>query len=168
MKIQINHWILCARIRTYVCMYMCVYIYIFCSCLQIQRSGFDSRHYQIFWEVGLERGPLSLVSTTEELLERKSSGFSLENQDYECRDPLCWPRGTPLSAKVGTNLADKRSVQFAPRLKPQLFIYYIASINSLWRGVWLGSHLFPTHHSFYCTLQSSGAQSFTPHTKLSH
>jgi hypothetical protein len=29
-----------------------------CSWLQIQRSGFVSRHYQIFWEgVGLERGP---------------------------------------------------------------------------------------------------------------
>jgi hypothetical protein len=33
--------------------------------------GFDSRFYQIFWEVvGLERGPLSLVRITEELLER--------------------------------------------------------------------------------------------------
>jgi hypothetical protein len=32
----------------------------------------DSRHYQIFWEVvGLERGPLSLMSTIEELLDRK-------------------------------------------------------------------------------------------------
>jgi hypothetical protein len=42
------------------------------SWLQIHRSGFDSRRYQIFWEVvGLERGPLDLVSTTEELLERK-------------------------------------------------------------------------------------------------
>jgi hypothetical protein len=42
------------------------------SCLQIQRSGFDSRHYQIFWEVvGLELGSLTLVSTVEELLERK-------------------------------------------------------------------------------------------------
>jgi hypothetical protein len=40
--------------------------------LQIRRSGFDSRRYQIFWEVvGLERGPLSLVSTIEELLGRK-------------------------------------------------------------------------------------------------
>jgi hypothetical protein len=40
------------------------------SWLQIQTSGFDS--YQIFWEVVcLERGPLSLVSTTEELLGRK-------------------------------------------------------------------------------------------------
>jgi hypothetical protein len=37
--------------------------------------GFDSRCYQIFWEVvGLERGPLSLVNITEELFERKSSG----------------------------------------------------------------------------------------------
>jgi hypothetical protein len=36
------------------------------SWLQIQRSGFDSRHYQIFWEaVGLEQGPLRLVSTTD-------------------------------------------------------------------------------------------------------
>jgi hypothetical protein len=42
------------------------------SWLQIQRSGFDSRGYQIFLEVvGLERIPLSLVSTTEELLGRK-------------------------------------------------------------------------------------------------
>jgi hypothetical protein len=40
--------------------------------LQIQRSEFDSQLYYIIWEVvGLERGPLSLVSTTEGLLERK-------------------------------------------------------------------------------------------------
>jgi hypothetical protein len=43
--------------------------------------GFDSRHYQIFGEVvGLERGPLSLVRITEELLEWKSSGSGLENR----------------------------------------------------------------------------------------
>jgi hypothetical protein len=42
------------------------------SWLQIQRPGFDFQRYQIFCEVvGLERDPLSLVSTTEELLERK-------------------------------------------------------------------------------------------------
>jgi hypothetical protein len=36
---------------------------------------FDSRGYQIIWEVVcLERGPVSLVSITEELLEWKSSG----------------------------------------------------------------------------------------------
>jgi hypothetical protein len=42
------------------------------SWLQIRRPGFDSRHYQKKDKlVGLERGPLSLVSTTEELLDRK-------------------------------------------------------------------------------------------------
>jgi hypothetical protein len=30
--------------------------------------------------VGLERGPLSLVSTIEELLERNGSGFGLETE----------------------------------------------------------------------------------------
>jgi hypothetical protein len=36
---------------------------------------FDSLGYQTFWEVlGLEQGPLSLVRTTEELLEWKSGG----------------------------------------------------------------------------------------------
>jgi hypothetical protein len=44
--------------------------------------GFDSRPYQIFWQVrGLERGPLSLVITTEELIEKRSSGSGLENRD---------------------------------------------------------------------------------------
>jgi hypothetical protein len=53
-----------------------------------QRSGFDSRRYQIFrGVVGLERDPLSLVSTTEELLGKKSSGSCLENREYDRRDP---------------------------------------------------------------------------------
>jgi hypothetical protein len=38
--------------------------------------------------VGLERGPLSLVSITEELLERRSSGSGLESRDYGSKDPL--------------------------------------------------------------------------------
>jgi hypothetical protein len=37
--------------------------------------------------VGMERGPLSLVSTIEEVLGRKSSGSGLENRDYGRRDP---------------------------------------------------------------------------------
>jgi hypothetical protein len=41
------------------------------SWLQIRRPGFNSRHYQKKKVLGLERGPLSLVSTTEGLLERK-------------------------------------------------------------------------------------------------
>jgi hypothetical protein len=58
--------------------------------------------------MSLERGPLSLVSRTEELLERKSSGSGLENREYGRRDPSSWPGGTPLSSKFGTNFADKR------------------------------------------------------------
>jgi hypothetical protein len=41
------------------------------SLLQIRRPGFDSLHYQKKKVVGLERGPLSPMSTTEELLDRK-------------------------------------------------------------------------------------------------
>jgi hypothetical protein len=69
--------------------------------LQIQRSGFQSRRCQIFWEViGLERGPLSLVSTVEELLGRKSSGSGPENQDYGCRDSSRWPSDTLYQQKL--------------------------------------------------------------------
>jgi hypothetical protein len=40
------------------------------SWLRIRRPGFDFQHYKKK-VVGLERGPLSLVSTSEERLDRK-------------------------------------------------------------------------------------------------
>jgi hypothetical protein len=65
------------------------------SWLLVQRSGFDSRCYLIFWKVVcLERSPLSLVSTIEELPERKGSGSGLKYRDYDRRDQSRWPRGT--------------------------------------------------------------------------
>jgi hypothetical protein len=71
------------------------------SWLQIQRSRFDSQRYQIFWEaVGLELGPLSLVSTIEELLGRNSSGSRLESREYDCKDMSLWPRGTLYPQKL--------------------------------------------------------------------
>jgi hypothetical protein len=58
-------------------------------------SGFDSRRYQIFWDVvGLERCSLSLVSTIDALRGRNSSGSGLENREYGRGDLLNWPRGT--------------------------------------------------------------------------
>jgi hypothetical protein len=49
--------------------------------------GFDSRALQEMKKVlGLERGPLSLVSTTEELLGRNSSRSGLEIREYRRRD----------------------------------------------------------------------------------
>jgi hypothetical protein len=57
--------------------------------------------------VGLERGPLSLVNTTEELLGRNSVS-GLESRELGRRDPPRLPRDTPLPKKVGINSADKR------------------------------------------------------------
>jgi hypothetical protein len=74
------------------------------SWLQIQSSGIDSRCYQIFWEVvGLERGPLRFVNTTEELFGRKSSGSGLEIREYGRRDPSLCPCGTIYPQKLAPN-----------------------------------------------------------------
>jgi hypothetical protein len=58
--------------------------------------------------VSLERGPLSLVSTTEELLGRNSSGSGQETEITAVGDPLPLLRDIRLSANVGTNFADNR------------------------------------------------------------
>jgi hypothetical protein len=44
--------------------------------------------------MGLERGPLSLVSTIEELLGRKNSGSGIEIREYGSEDPSRCSRGT--------------------------------------------------------------------------
>jgi hypothetical protein len=60
--------------------------------------GFDFRSYQIFLDVvGLEQGPLRVVSTIEGLLGRNSSGFGLENGRG---DPLRCPRYTLYPQKL--------------------------------------------------------------------
>jgi hypothetical protein len=75
-----------------------------------QRSGFDSRRYHISREVvGLERGLLSLVSTTEELLGgKKSSGSGLKIREYGRRASVTLTTWHSLSSKDGNNFADKR------------------------------------------------------------
>jgi hypothetical protein len=83
------------------------------SWLEIQRTGFDSPSYQILWEaVGPLRGPLSLVSTIEELFERQSSGSGLESREYSRRDPSRWPRGTlyPQNLELTSPTSGGRSV----------------------------------------------------------
>jgi hypothetical protein len=70
-------------------------------CYRSRGPRFDSRRFQIFWEaVGLERGPLILVRTTEELLERNTSGSGQENRNYDRGDPLRWPRNNLYPQKL--------------------------------------------------------------------
>jgi hypothetical protein len=61
---------------------------------------FDSRSYQTFWEVvGLERGPLSFVRITEELLEWKSSGSGCRKQRLTVVGIRCADNATPSISK---------------------------------------------------------------------
>jgi hypothetical protein len=57
--------------------------------------------------MGLEQGPLSLVSTTEELFRRKISGSGLKIKIMAIGDPPRSLRDTPVSPKVDTNFADE-------------------------------------------------------------
>jgi hypothetical protein len=97
------------------------------SWLQIRRPGFDSRYYQKKKVVGLERGPLSLVSTIQQILDRKvaASGLKTENTAVGIRHT---DRVAPFIRKGWQSLRWKaavaRSVQFARGLRPRsLFVF---------------------------------------------
>jgi hypothetical protein len=66
--------------------------------------------------MGLEWGPLSLVSTIEELLETKSSGSSLEIEN---------------TAVVGSNYADKRRSLGMVRSRTQTMEFLLRVIFSI-------------------------------------
>jgi hypothetical protein len=75
--------------------------------------------------VGLERGPLSLVSTIEELLGRKSSDSGLEIREYGRRDPslltrdILYPQKLALTSpasggrSVGMVLSRTKAMEFS-------------------------------------------------------
>jgi hypothetical protein len=98
------------------------------SWLKIQRSGFDSRSYEIFWKVvRLERGPLSLVSTTDKLLGRDNNSFGLESQEYGRGDPLRWPRDVLYPQKLVLNSptsGGRLACILRWRTKATEFVYY--------------------------------------------
>jgi hypothetical protein len=107
------------------------------SWLQIQRSGIDSRSYQIFWEVeDLERVTLSLVSTTEELLGRNNNVSGLESREYGRRDQLRWPCDTLYQQKLALTspTSGGPSVGIVPSRSQttEFFYYYHGSTALCW------------------------------------
>jgi hypothetical protein len=58
--------------------------------------------------VGLEQGPLRLVSTAEELLGRKNSGSGFKNPEDGRKESVTLTTWHHLCENVGTNFADKR------------------------------------------------------------
>jgi hypothetical protein len=77
--------------------------------------------------VGLERGPLSLVRITEELLECRSSGSGLENREYGSGNPLHSPRNTlyPHKLALTSPTCGGRSVGIVRlRTKTTEFVYF--------------------------------------------
>jgi hypothetical protein len=86
---------------------------------------------RFFWEVvGLELGPLSLMTTIDELLGRKSSGSGLENREYCCRDTSRWPRDALFLQKLAVTspISGCRSVgivcSWTKATELLLFIYH--------------------------------------------
>jgi hypothetical protein len=124
------------------------------SWLRIRRSGFDFRRYQIFWVVVLERGPLSLVSTTEELFERKNSGFGLEIWEYGRRVSSRWPRGTLYPQKLA--LTSKTSGGWYSGLRPRILLFFYWDIQR--NGITFNLLCFPAsivhRHTSLCSYDS--------------
>jgi hypothetical protein len=82
--------------------------------------------------VGLERGPLSLVSTTEELLERKSRISGLQSREYGRTDPSRWPRGTlhPLKLALISPTSGGRSVGIVrSQTQTTVFVFFLNSFR---------------------------------------
>jgi hypothetical protein len=76
--------------------------------------------------MSLDRGPLSLVSKIEKLLERKSSGSGLESENTAVGDPSHWPHCTLYPEKLALTLPTSggRSVSiFRSRTQVTEFFY---------------------------------------------
>jgi hypothetical protein len=88
-----------------------------------------------------QRGPLNLVSTIEELLERKSSGSDLENRDYGLGIP-CADHATPLypqklaptsptsdSRLVGIVTSRNQATEFVCLFRSTTLLFYLRGNN---------------------------------------
>jgi hypothetical protein len=62
----------------------------------------------MYLDLSSQRGPLRLVSTTEELLDRKEAAPVYKTENTVVGIPSRRPRGTLYPQKVGNHCADKR------------------------------------------------------------
>jgi hypothetical protein len=98
-------------------------------------SGFDSRHYQLFWKVvGLERVHSASWVQLRSYLKGKSSGSCLERREYSRRDPSRWQRGTfyPQKLALTSSTSGGRSVGIVrSRTQATEFSFILADWYSL-------------------------------------
>jgi hypothetical protein len=105
--------------------------------------------------VGLERDPLSLVSTTEELLDRKVAGSCLENREYGRRDQSRWPRGIRKKLAITSPTSGGLSVGIV-RLQTQAMELKKSHVAL---DVWnVGKILCPFRHFFFNFGKSRNSQ----------
>jgi hypothetical protein len=84
--------------------------------------------YQIFWEVvGLERGPLSLVSTAEELLDRKVAApvYKTETTAIGIRHADHGAHFYPQKLALTSRTSGGRSVGIVKLFSSELEVYYM-------------------------------------------
>jgi hypothetical protein len=104
--VNIQMWLFINHLRIYLCSVsvrsdrLCGLV-VKSFWVQTQRSRVRFPRFQIFWEAaGLQRGPLSLVRTTEELLEEKVSAAVYKTEINDRGNPLRWPRDTLYPQKL--------------------------------------------------------------------